>query len=144
MAKKVSDYYPDKTLIDDIGSIIVTRAINANSVDEHVYVAPFACRVVSIREIHSVAGGSAAAVRTRKITDTSAPGASAGATVKELSAAFDLTVTANTTQVATLTGTATPITNSDYYLAAGDKLALDFSGTLTNLVGMVTFHIKRI
>lgn len=144
MPRKISSYYPEKDLVDDISSIIVTSELLAASVDKHIFTAPFACRVLSIREIHSVVGGASAAVRLRKITDTSAPGAAAGATVKELTtAAFDLTATINTTQVGTLVAAANPVRNSDFWLAAGDKLALDFSGTLTGLVGLVTIHIKR-
>jgi hypothetical protein len=105
-------------------------------VDAHVWIAPRAGKVVSIKEIHSVVGGAACAVRPRKITDTSAPGAVAGATVKEITqAAFDCTATANTTQTGTLSATA-----SDYTFAAGDKIALDVSGTMTNLVGVVVME----
>ncbi len=145
MARRRSSYYPeDKDLIDDVASIILTSEILAASVDKHVFTAPFACRVVSVREIHSVVGGSGATVRLRKITDTSAPGAAASTTVKELTTAgFDLTATINTTQQATLVAAASQVKNSDFWLAAGDKLALDFGGTLTGLVGLVTIHIKR-
>lgn len=145
MSLKLSGFIPEaKNLVDDIASIIVTSELLAASVDKHIFVAPFACRVVSAREIHSVVGGASAAVRLRKVTDTSAPGAAASTTVKELAAAFDLTATANTTQVATLVAAAALQPNSDFYLAAGDKLCLDFSGTLTGLVGLLTVSIKRV
>lgn len=145
MSRKVTDYYPERDLVDDLGSIIITRNLTASSVDEQIFVAPFACRIASFREIHSVVGSTSAAVRPRKVTDTSAPGASASTTVKELTtAAFDLTATINTMVEATLVAAATPVTNSDYYLAQGDKLCLDFSGTLTGLVGVITVHIKRV
>jgi hypothetical protein len=93
-------------------------------------------KVVSIKEIHSVVGGAACAIRPRKITDTSAPGAVAGATVKEITtAAFDCTAAANTTQTGTLSATA-----SDYTFASGDKISLDVSGTPTNVVGVVVME----
>lgn len=118
----------------------VSTELLAASVDKWVFVAPVACQVTAIREIHSVVGSTSAAVRPRKVTDTSAPGAAASATVKELTtAAFDLTATVNTTQAATLSATA-----SDLQLAAGDKIGLDFSGTLTGLVGAMTFAFKAI
>jgi len=61
----------------------------------------------------------------------SAPGATAGATVVELTtAAIDLTATANTVVTPALVATAASL-----QLAAGDKIGLDFSGTLTGLVG---------
>lgn len=146
MTRKASNYYPEiKDMVDDASSIIVTSELLASSVDKHIFIAPFACRVISAREIHSVVGGASAAVRLRKITDTSAPGAAASATVKELTTAtFDLTATINTTQVGTLVAAAAKVINSDFVLAAGDKLALDFSGTLTGLVGLVSIHIKRV
>jgi hypothetical protein len=148
MVRRMSQFYPEvgkDDMIYDGESIIVTVPINANSVDSWIYVAPFKARLVSAREIHSVVGGASAAVRARKITDTSAPGAAAGTTVKELTtAAFDLTAAINTTQVGTLVTAATPKENSDFYMNAGDKVALDFSGTLTGLVGVVVLHIKRV
>lgn len=118
----------------------VNAQIAAASVDQWVFIAPVACQVVSVKEIHSVVGSTSAAVRPRKVTDTSAPGAAASSTVKELTTAgFDLTATINTTQTLTLSATA-----SDYQLAAGDKIGLDFSGTLTGLVGVVTIALKAI
>jgi hypothetical protein len=47
-------------------------------VDAHMWIAPRAGKVVSIKEIHSVVGGAACTVRPRKITDTSAPGCGGG------------------------------------------------------------------
>jgi hypothetical protein len=105
-------------------------------VDAHIWIAPRAGKVVSIKEIHSVVGGAACAVRPRKITDTSAPGAVASATVKEITtAAFDCTATINTTLQELFSATA-----SDYTFAAGDKIALDMSGTQTALVGLIVME----
>jgi hypothetical protein len=114
----------------------VTFYLFGTMVDTHIWIAPRAGKIVSIKEIHSVVGGAACAIRPRKITDTSAPGAAAGATVKEITtAAFDGTATINTTQTGTLSATA-----SDYTFAAGDKIALDVSGTMTGLVGILVFE----
>lgn len=120
-------------------SLVVTTELLAASVDKWVFVADRAYQVVAIKEIHSVVGGSAAAVRPRKVTDTSAPGAAASATVKELCASLDLTTTANTLVSGTLSATA-----SDLQLAAGNAIGLDFSGTLTGLVGSLTIVLKAI
>jgi hypothetical protein len=85
-----------------------------------------------------VVGGAACAVRPRKITDTSAPGAVASGTVKEITtAAFDCTATINTVVTGTLSATA-----SDYTFAANDKLSLDMSGTQTALVGTITVEFQ--
>lgn len=55
-------------------------------------------------------------------------------------AGFDLKGTANTVQTGTLTAT-----TADLQLATGDRLSLDFAGTLTDLAGLlVTVSLKRI
>jgi hypothetical protein len=109
-------------------------------VDAHMWIAPRACKVVSVKEIHSVVGGASAAVRPRKITDTSAPGAVASATVKEITtAAADLTAIINTTQTLSLSATA-----SDYTFAANDKLSLDMSGTVAATVGIIVVEFQAV
>lgn len=120
--------------------VAISIDINANTVAKQVFVADRAYQVVSAREIHSVIGGAVAAMRPRKITDTSAPGAVASATVKELTTEnFDCTAAINTTQVGTLSATL-----SDLQLAAGDKIAINPSGTLTGLVGNITIVLRPI
>lgn len=114
----------------------------AASVDQWAFVAQRACKLVGVKEIHSVVGGASAAVRPRKITAaaTDAPGAVASATVLELTTAnIDLTAAINVTQTPTLTATI-----ADRSLAAGDKVGLDFSGTLTGLVGKLTMQFQYI
>jgi len=116
------------------GTFALTIPLLASSVDTDVWIAPSPMIVVAVRESHSVVGGASAAVRPRKITDTSAPGAAASGTVKEITtAALDLTASINTQRSGTLVATAADLT-----FAAGDRLALDFSGTLTGLVGQLT------
>jgi hypothetical protein len=101
---------------------------DANSVDKNVFIADRAYRVVSVSEAHTVAGGSGAAVTVMKCTGTQAPASGAAVTT----AAFDLTATANTVVNATITATA-----ADAVLAAGNRLAAHFAGTLTALAGTV-------
>lgn len=123
-------------------ALTITTDLMAASVDKWIFVAPFACQVLSVREIHSVAGGSGAAARPRKIAaaTVAAPGAAVAAGITEITtAAFDLTTTADTTVTGTLSATA-----SDYTLAVGDKIGIDFAGTLTALVGHMTISIKRV
>jgi hypothetical protein len=94
-------------------------------VDAHIWIAPRAGKVVSIKEIHSVVGGAACAVRPRKITDTSAPGAVASATVKEITQQLSIARQRSIRRRPEhLSATA-----SDYTFAAGDKISLDVSGT---------------
>jgi hypothetical protein len=143
----------DKVLAIDFGAAanavatdgartVVTSELLAASVDKWVFVADRAYKVMGINEVHSVVGGSSAAVRPRKVTaaGTDAPGAAAGTTVKELTTAnIDLTATINVVQAPALAATA-----ADLLLAAGDKIGLDFSGTLTGLVGSISIALKAV
>lgn len=93
------------------------------------FVAPAACKITSIVEVHATAGNDAGAVScvVTKDTGTAAPGA--GTSV--MTNTFDLKGTANTAQVATLAA-ANTIT-----LARGDRLAIKLTGTPTTLAGAI-------
>lgn len=119
--------------------VIVTHQLLAASVDQDMWVADRAYLVTSIRESHAVIGGSSAAVAPRKITDTSVPGATASATVLELLAtpAIGLETTKDTSVAPALVAASASLT-----FAAGDRLALNFSGTLTGLVGSITVVLQ--
>jgi len=120
----------------------ITTELLAASVDKWVYVANQPCKVVAIREVHSVVGGSGAVVTPRKVTaaGTAAPGDAAGATVIELTAAaIGLETTINVSQTAGLSATA-----ADLLLAVGDKIGLNFAGTLTGLVGSLSIELQPI
>ena len=107
----------------------------------HFWVAPYPCQVTAVKEIHSVVGGAAAAVKVRKIIgDGNAPNAAAGANVKELhTATFDLTASANVLRAGTLVSTV-----ADLQLNVGDRLAYSPSGTLTGLIGYLQVELKKI
>lgn len=123
-----------------VNNFYVNRAMTASSVDEDVWLCTRHCRLVNIREAHSVVGGASAAVRPRKITGTSAPGAAASTTVLELTTAvIDLTATINTVQTPTLSSTM-----SVRRFKPGDRLAHDYSGTLTGLVGTTTYEFEPV
>lgn len=132
-----------------VGSIIVPQRVmvrhgfNASSVDDWAFIADRAYTVVSVKEVHSVAGNDGGTVQlmVRKVTDASAPGAAAGTTVKEfLSGALNLKSTANTVVTGSLTAT-----GADLNLAAGDKIGCDFIGVLTTLAGgVVIIELKAI
>lgn len=115
----------------------------ATAVDRTVWICPnlgTAYRLAYISYNYAVAGGASAALRPRKITDTSAPGAAASSTVIEQSAAFDLTQTANTVRTPALTGT-----DAQRTFKPGDRLAVDASGTMTGLVGlMLAFYFEPV
>ena len=94
------------------------------------WIAPFACRVVGIKESHAVAGsdGGAVTLVVEKLTGTTAPGSG----VSQQSANIDLKGTANTVQSPALSATA-----ADLALAIGDRLALKLTGTPTSLASVV-------
>lgn len=115
---------------------------NGELADEAFFVANRAYEVVAVREIHSTAGTHSAAVNLQvtKDTGTEAPGAGADLLTNNTNAGFDLKGTANTVQSGTLTAT-----TANLQLAAGDRLSVDFAGTLTSLAGVVlTVSLKRI
>ena len=116
--------------------IAVTFALNANAslADQAFFIADRAYTVKAIYEIHAVAGNDAGAVNLQvtKDTSTNAPGAGTNLLTNNSNAGFDMKGTANTLQTGTLSATA-----ADLELAAGDRLSVDFAGTLTTLAGVV-------
>lgn len=95
------------------------------------FVAPQACKVVAISEVHSTLGtdGGAVTAVVTKDTGTAAPGAG---TSLHQSGSFNLKGANNTVQNATLSTTAATLT-----LAAGDRLAVKLTGTPTAVAGSV-------
>lgn len=93
------------------------------------FVAPAACKIVAVAEVHAVAGDDAGAVTAvvTKDTGTAAPGAGTAVTT----GTFNLKGTANTAQVGTLAASGT-IT-----LARGDRLSVKLTGTATTLAGTI-------
>lgn len=133
-----------------VGGVIVPQHLevtfgmlaNGSLADQCFFVANRAYQVTAIREVHSVAGNDAGAVNLQvtKDTGTNAPGAGTDLLTDNTGAGFNLKGTANTVQTGTLTGTAASL-----QLAAGDRLSVDFAGTLTTLAGVVvTVSLKRI
>ena len=108
--------------------------LNAGLVDTAFYVANRPMIVTGIQYIHSTAGtnGSAVNLQVTKDTSTDAPGAGTDLLTNNTNAGFNCKGTADTVQTGTLTGTAASLR-----LAPGDRLSVDFSGTLTSLAGVV-------
>lgn len=103
-----------------------------------VFIAPFICTVTSIKEVHGTAGsdGSAVTLSVERLQGTEALGSG-----DELLAAtkIDLKGTADTVQTPTLTATTANLT-----LAAGDRLGLVDTGTLTAVADVaVTIELTR-
>jgi hypothetical protein len=124
--------------------LVVNIHLDATTaVDRAVWSCPSlgtAYRLAGINYAYGTAGGASAALRPRKITDTSAPGATASSTVIELTAAFDLTATANTVRTPSI-----PATDAQRTFKPGDRLTLDASGTLTGLAGLaINFYFEPV
>lgn len=117
--------------------IIIESELLAASVDKWVFVADASYDIVLIREIHSVVGGSGAVVGVEKTAAASATAPGAGTLVT--TATIDLTTAVDTVQSPTLVSTPATLR-----LVAGDKLGLDFGGTLTGLVGYIQIHLKAV
>lgn len=101
------------------------------SVDTPFFVATRACKVVAITAIPEVAGTDGGAVTA---VIKKAPSATAiGSGTALHSGTINLKGTAATNQSLTLSTTAT-----DLLLDAGDRIGIDFTGTLTSAVGAVT------
>ena len=118
--------------------LVADHYISGSVADVAFWIAPVACEVVAVREVHAVAGDDAGAVTAtvRRCQGTEAP--SAGDNL--LSTTINLKGTAYTTQAPALSTTI-----ADLPLAAGDRLALDVTGTTTTLAGViVSVLLKRV
>jgi hypothetical protein len=119
--------------------ITATHYIASSVADVQFFTAPVKCEVVSIREVHAVAGddGSAVTGTIRRCQGTEA--ATAGDDLLGTTK-INLKGTALTEQAPALTSTTANLT-----LDAGDRLSLDVTGTTTNLAGViVTVLLKRV
>lgn len=114
----------------------VSSELLAASVDKFVFVNAHPThkwKVVAVRAKCSVVGGSGATVDVKKV-----PAATAVASgTTQLTAALDLTVTAPSDLPGTLIA-------SPSIIYPGDSIGLDFSGTLTGLVGVITIVLGRL
>lgn len=112
--------------------LVVTVNVDAaEAVDQHAWICPdLGCKwqLASVEEVHRVVGGASAAVMPEKATGTTAPGSGSDL----LTAAIDLTATVDTVVSATLT-----TTEANRLFVPGDRIVLDFSGTVTGLAGCI-------
>lgn len=111
--------------------ILASAEYLAASVDKRFFVAPRAMRVVRVDLTVTVAGTDAGAVTAMIEKVPSGTAIASGTDI--LSATLNLKGTANTNQAGALSTTAGALD-----LAAGDSLALDFTGVLTAATGVVT------
>ena len=107
--------------------------------DRFIWTAPFACIVTSVKAMQSAIEASSAT--TTLMVEKVASGTAISSGVDVLAAAANLKtgVTANTVGTLALNGTAT-----NYTLAAGDSLALDFTNSITEYVGCLTITLEKL
>lgn len=109
----------------------------AASVDKRFFTANRAYRVVAIRGTVTVAGtdGGAVTAEIRKVTSGTA--ITSGQLLH--TGTYNLKGTADTVQSLTLSST-----DADLLLAAGDSIAIDFTGTLTDATGVVSVGLLPV
>lgn len=124
---------------DAFGDVITTKdglciesaEYVATSIDKTFFTATRKFRVAGIRVRPTVAGTDAGAVTVTVRKCPSGTAITSGTALH--SGTGNLKGTANTNQTLTLSTTST-----DLDIAAGDAIALDFAGTLTDATGVVT------
>jgi hypothetical protein len=120
-SSKTPKYNPDGTARYLAPTVVTYNLIASGIGDRHIFTAPFACKLIRATEVHGAAATSGS-VDVKKCTGTQAP--SAGTTM--LASTFDLSTTAETVVNKSLSATA-----ANLVLAAGDKVALDYTaGTI--------------
>lgn len=128
---------PDGTLGSIPVDVVVCHRIEAaaDAVDQNAWVANGDYELVGVSEVHGTASTSGT-LMLEKCTGTTAPGS--GTDI--LTGTISLAGAANTV----LSGTVTA-TRADRRFASGDRLALDFGGTVTSYAnGIVTIYLKKI
>lgn len=112
--------------------------LNADVIDQIFFVAPVACELVYLSEVHSTAGsdGGAVTLQVERLQGTEAVGGNGDAL---LSSTIDLKGTANTVQTGSI------VSDGTQELAAGDRLAVNITGTTTAVDGAcVTAILRRL
>lgn len=117
---------------DPVQASYVQTAAAGTAPDAFIFINPTNSgeyyEIVQAVAIYDVVGGASAAADVKIVPAATA--LASGTTA--LNAAFDLTATARTAQKATLTTTA-----ANRIVKPGDSVAVDTSGTLTGLTGLV-------
>lgn len=107
----------------------VTSIFQASPADAAFFVAPFDLTIKQVQQIHGAAGsdGGAVTLQLERLQGTEAEGGNGDAL---LSTALNMKSTADTVQTGNLVGT--DVVN----LSQGDRIGLDYTGTLTGLANV--------
>lgn len=129
-------------IVSPYEKIEISLAANSNCIDQNIFIADRAYQVTRVDYSHATAGTDVSAVNLQlaKQTGTQAIGSGVNLLTNNTNAGFDCKGAINTVQNGTLTAT-----TANLQLAAGNRLALDFTGTITSLAGvLVTVQLKPI
>jgi hypothetical protein len=132
-------YYNSGSQWVGIGNVVISVGIaaTAGEVDQNIFIADRAYQVVSVSEAHAVA--EATATTLTLAVKKAASGVALASGTNVLSSTFNMKSAANTPVTLGVSATA-----ADSVLAAGDRLALDFSATApTELAGGVVTVVLR-
>lgn len=116
------------TVTTDVSYI---EAVNANIATSTIFIAERPYQVLQVSEVHDAAGTDVGAVTIDVTKDTGTTAMGGGTSV--LAATFNAKSTART--VVTKSGSTLAASNATLRLAAGDRLAVKFTGALTTLAG---------
>lgn len=120
--------------------ISIVQPVNAGNIDQDVFVADRPYRVMAVRESHGTAGNDAGAVTLDVVKCTGTTAAASGTTV--LGSTFNMKSTANT-PVTKTKGNGGVVDTAVAVLAEGDRLAFNYTGTITALAGVVVSIVLR-
>lgn len=116
---------------DSGGFININVPYIASSVDQWVFVATRAYVVQGISGVPTVAGTDGAAVTASVVKASGTTAVTSGTALH--SGTYNLKGTVNTNQSLTLS-----TTSGVTAISAGDRIGIDFTGTLTSAVGVIT------
>lgn len=135
--------------------IVSFTATAGTPVDGAVFVADRDYELSKVIESHSGAGNGSSTLDIKKCTGTTAP--ASGTSMLATTASFLLDSTVNipiakfyggtqTGAAAPVASTTTGITNTQASrrVTTGDRIALDFTGTLTGYIGSVQLHLRPL
>lgn len=93
----------------------------------NIFIAPFACTLLAVQEVHNIAANLSGELRIEKLTDTQGKGSGVIMTTNY----FNLVSAANTIQTGVIEANSATIN-----LKIGDRIGIKDAGALTNLRGV--------
>lgn len=122
-----------EALYDRLKDITLVAKANADAIDQYFFIAGRSYRIVDARYVNAVAGTDGGNVNAQLTVDnlTDAPGGGVDVLSNNTNAGFNAKGTADTVEVAAF------LSEAARYMNTGDRLSVDFAGTVTTLAGVV-------